>query len=118
MGLFRDFILGQPLKKKDDQNPEEIKKVEPEKNEIEFGSNTSLEEFEKIVAGGRDAYGHYKNFHGEYRERAEKRLKEIIESRKKEGGSFNKEYVHNLAKKLYNEPDPASKLLAKSMGYK
>jgi hypothetical protein len=119
MNLLRFALTGDTGKK-----PEEAKSVEnkpeqnSEKDKMEFGSSNSVEEFERIVGGGKDAYGHYKDFHGEYRERMDKKLREIIEGRKKEGRSFDKEYIHNLAKKLNNEPDQASKLLAKAMGYK
>jgi hypothetical protein len=120
MVSFRDFILGQPLEKEneEEEKPKEVEKVEPLKNPMEFSGSISFEKFEDIVAGGRDGYQHYKGFHGEYKERMEKRLKDIVDSRKKEGLGFNKQYIHELAKKLYNEPDRASKELAKLMGYR
>jgi len=122
MDLLRFALTGdtgkKPSEEKDDQKPVEVKKVEPEKNKMEFSGSISSEKFEEVVAGGKDAYGHYKNFHGDYREKMEKILKEIVDSRKKEGRSFDKEYIHSLAKKLHNEPDQASRELAKVMGYK
>jgi hypothetical protein len=120
MGIWRDFFLGQPLKKENEgeDKPREVEKVEPPKDPMEFSGSISFEKFEDIVAGGRDGYQHYKGLHGEYKERMEKRLKDIVESRKKEGLGFSKQYIHDLAKTLNNESDRASKELAKLMGYK
>lgn len=118
MGMFRDFILGQPLNKKDEQ-PEENKKIEPEENKKKICGDISPDVFEKIISGGKDGVGHYKIFgHGDYSQhekRLESKLKEIIEARKKEQRTFNKDSARQLASKLNSESDPVSRLLAKAI---
>ena len=108
---LRNFFLGLPV---EGDGPGNSKKAEPEKNEMEFGGDISPDAFKKLVDGGQDGTGRYKKFiHSQYAKKLEDKLEEIVEARKKEGRTFSKDYARQLANKLSNESDAASKELAK-----
>lgn len=121
MGFFRDFILGQPLEKKEGATKEK-KPTESnsstDKNKI--SGDISIEAFVRIVTGkDPDPFGHY-NFdgYGGDKEKMQKRFGEVIKEIKEGGRHINKGYIHEIAKRLENEPSQASKLLARKMEQK
>lgn len=117
MVSLRDLIFWQPLKKEGE--PENEATTEStDKNKMEISGYISISEFERIVAGGKDGYGKYKDFHGDYKDQMQVKFKDIVDNLKKEGKHIDRAYIHNLSMKLYNEPNQVSKLLARAMGYK
>ncbi|HNY36031.1 MAG TPA: hypothetical protein PLD14_01425 [Candidatus Pacearchaeota archaeon] len=120
MVSFRDFILGQSLEKKDEQQPEEIKEVKPveEKSKSIFDGGKTLSKKDLIGrAGHKDAYGNVYNT-GEYAS-SKDQIKEIIEEalgyKKNSYETFSKDEIRRIATALKNKPDRASQLAGKSL---
>ncbi len=119
MGLFRDFILGQPLDKKEyGAEPKEEKEAVAEKvSKWVSGKSYSVSDFMKLV--GEDDHAYHRMFttgeFGQHREALTKKLEEIVAAKKKSGGTFNKEDAGKIARELATHSDPVSRLLSKAI---
>jgi hypothetical protein len=119
MPSFRDFILGQPLKKKDDQQPKDIKEEEPapEKPKSVFDGGKTLSKKDVInFAGHKDPYGNVYNT-GEYASYRGQIIKIVEEAlgHKQSNETFSKDEIRRIATTLKNKPDRASQLAGRSL---
>jgi hypothetical protein len=122
MGLFRDFILGQPLKNEGEAKEEKIieKPIEEKPTpKIVAGRSYSPKDFMTLVAEDDPVY-HRMFTTGEFsqnREQLAKKLEEIVNEKKKKGESFNRDNISKLARELASG-DRISQLLAKAINNK
>jgi hypothetical protein len=115
MGFFRDFILGQPLEKKEDKDSEacEAKKPEPK---WATGKNYHSDDFIKLI-GIDDTVNKRMFTKGEfaqYREQLTEKIKEVA-ARKGKDQTFSREEAAAIARELSSKSDNASRLLAKAI---
>ncbi|MFA5729629.1 MAG: hypothetical protein WC938_00140 [Candidatus Paceibacterota bacterium] len=120
MGFFRDFVLGQPLEKKDDQKAEENKEQKPvdEKPKSVFDGGKNLSKKDLInLAGHKDLYGNVYNT-GEYasnRTQITKIVEDALAFKKNSFETFSKDEIKRIATTLKNKSDRASQLAGKSL---
>ena len=120
MGFFRDFVLGQPLEKKDDQLAEENKEAKPteEKPKSVFDGNKNLSKKDLInLAGHKDLYGNVYNS-GEYasnRTQITKIVEDALAFKKNSFETFSKDEIRRIATTLKSKSDRASQLAGKSL---
>ncbi len=119
MVSFRDFLLGQPLKKKDDGQEEEPKEVKPveEKPKSIFEGGKTLSKKDLIGrAGHKDVYGNVYNS-GEYASNRSQITKIVEEALgyKNSGETFSKDEIRRIAATLKNKSDRVSQLAGKSL---
>jgi hypothetical protein len=121
MGLFRDFILGQPLEKKGDKNSEMCdasSKPAEKKSEPRWASGKTYhpEDFIKFI-GIDDTVNHRmftKGDFGQYREQLTNRLKEIAATKGRDQ-TFSREDAARIARELHGKSDNISHLIEKAI---
>ncbi|MFZ2390280.1 MAG: hypothetical protein WAW15_00485 [Minisyncoccales bacterium] len=116
MGFFRDFILGQPLEKEEEDGKEEKPVEEKPKSVFDGGKNLSKKELIGL-AGHKDLYGNIYNT-GEYasnRSQITKIVEDALAFKKNSFETFSKDEIRRIAITLKNKSDRASQLAGKSL---
>jgi len=114
---FRDFILGQSLKKEDEEEKKEAKPVEEKPKSI-FDGDKHLSKKDLInLAGHKDIYGNIYNT-GEYasnRDKITKIIQDALAYKNNSYETFSKDEIRRIATTLKSKSDRASQLAGKSL---